>query len=214
MPRSRAQNEEIRSSRRSQILQAAQRVFAELGYHAANVSEVAAAAGVSQGTVYHYFDSKDVLLMAVYEEWETANLDDEIDSALAATPTASGKLTLVARAAAQRIEGSYDLLKAQIEFWSHIPRHEAMRERFKAMFSRMSRQVAAVIREGMVTGEFREMDADTVARWLIAAYDGLIVQWLADPACVNWRASTDTLIDLMLGGLMQPPAERGHGDVS
>jgi TetR/AcrR family fatty acid metabolism transcriptional regulator len=208
MPRSRAKNEEIRSSRQSQILRAAQRVFAERGYHAANVAEVAAAAGVSQGTVYHYFDSKEALLMAVYEEWETANLQQEMEAALAATPTASGKLALVARAAAQRIEGSYELLKAQIEFWSHIPRHEAIRERFKMMFARMSAQIAAVVREGMDAGEFREMDAECIARWLIAGFDGLIIQWLADRASIDWQASTDTLIELMLGGLLRPGANR------
>lgn len=211
MPRSRDKNEEIRRSRRAQILEAAQRVFAQRGYHAANVAEVATAAGVSQGTVYHYFDSKDALLMAVYEDWETANLRQEIDAALAATPTASGKLALVARATAQRIDGSYELLKAQIEFWSHIPRHEAIRERFKAMFAQLTGQVAAVVREGMDAGEFREMDAVSVARWLIAGFDGLIIQWLADRTSIDWQVSTDTLIDLMLGGLLRPGANRELG---
>jgi AcrR family transcriptional regulator len=206
MPRSQAKNEEIRASRRAQVLKAAQQVFAERGFHAANVADVAATAGVSQGTVYHYFDSKEELLMAVYEEWETANLDREIDAALAAAPTYAGKLGVLAHSAAQRIENSFDLLKAQIEFWSHIPRHEAIRERFGALFAKLADEVAQLIRAGVEAGEFRKVDPDTLARLLVASYDGLIVQWLADPAGVNWEASADTLIEVVLHGLVQVDA--------
>lgn len=167
------------------------------------MADVAAAAGVSQGTVYHYFDSKEALLMAVYEEWETANLHSEIDAALAAAATAAAKFAFLARAAARRIDNSYDLLNSQIEFWSHIPRHEAIRERFKVLFAHLSAELAAVIRQGIAVGEFRAIDADCLARWLIAGYDGLIVQWLADPASVNWEASANTLIEVVLHGLVQ-----------
>jgi AcrR family transcriptional regulator len=203
MPRNRAQNEQIRANRRAQILEAARGVFAQDGYHAANVSDVAAAAGVSQGTVYHYFASKEELLMAVYEDWETTNLDREIDAALAAAPTFAGKLAALARSAGKRVEGSGQLLNAQIEFWSHIPRHEAIRERFRILFANLGAELAQLIRAGMEAGEFRRVDPDSVARLLIAAYDGLIVQWLADPASVNWETSADTLTAVVLHGLVQ-----------
>lgn len=206
MPRNQAQNERIRANRRAQILEAARGVFAQHGYHAANVSAVAAAAGVSQGTVYHYFDSKEELLMAVYEEWEKTNLDREIDAALAAAPTFAGKLAALARSAAKRIEGSGQLLNAQIEFWSHIPRHEAIRERFRILFTDLGEELAQLIRAGTEAGEFRRVDPDRLARLLIAVYDGLIVQWLADPASVNWETSADTLTEVVLHGLVQVDA--------
>ena len=206
MPRNQAQNEQVRANRRAQILEAARGVFAQHGYHAANVSDVAAAAGVSQGTVYHYFESKEELLMAVYEEWETTNLDREIDAALAAAPTFAGKLAALARSAAKRVEGSGELLNAQVEFWSHIPRHEAIRERFRILFTSLGAELAQLIRAGMKAGEFRRVDADSLARLLIAAYDGLIVQWLADPGSVDWETSADTLIAVVLHGLVRADA--------
>ena len=42
-------------TQRAQILEAAARVFAERGYTAATMNEVAAAAGVSKATLYHYY---------------------------------------------------------------------------------------------------------------------------------------------------------------
>ncbi|MGD8398204.1 MAG: helix-turn-helix domain-containing protein, partial [Anaerolineae bacterium] len=59
-----SKREQQRQVRRQQILDAALAVFSEKGFHGANVSDVAAAAGVSQGTIYWYFDSKEELLTA------------------------------------------------------------------------------------------------------------------------------------------------------
>ena len=53
--------------KRRAILDAALRVFAERGFPAARISDIAAAAGVGKGTVYLYFASKEDLLMGVFE---------------------------------------------------------------------------------------------------------------------------------------------------
>jgi len=51
-----------------QILSCAKRVFAERGYHAANVSHICAAAGIGRGTLYQYFSNKRALLTAILRE--------------------------------------------------------------------------------------------------------------------------------------------------
>jgi AcrR family transcriptional regulator len=51
--------------RRAQILNAAARVFAEKGFSRATTREIAEAAGVSEGTIYNYFDSKEDLLIGI-----------------------------------------------------------------------------------------------------------------------------------------------------
>jgi AcrR family transcriptional regulator len=55
--------------RRARILEAAAREFARRGYRAARVDDVARAAGVAEGTVYHRFGSKRGLLVAVGERY-------------------------------------------------------------------------------------------------------------------------------------------------
>lgn len=57
----------LESLRREQILEAAVKVFAEKGFRAAKMQEVANAAGISNGTVYNYFRSKDEVLLALLE---------------------------------------------------------------------------------------------------------------------------------------------------
>lgn len=60
-PRTKEQNEEIRKRRTREIMQAAVQVYAEKGYAASDIGEIAERAGLARGLVYHYFKSKQVL---------------------------------------------------------------------------------------------------------------------------------------------------------
>jgi AcrR family transcriptional regulator len=77
----RAVSDESKALRRSQLLDAATRVFAEKGYHATTIADVARAAQVSYGSVYWYFDSKEALFRALMSDCESA-LRDHVDQAL------------------------------------------------------------------------------------------------------------------------------------
>jgi AcrR family transcriptional regulator len=68
----RAVGDDAKEQRREEILAAAKVVFAERGFHATTVADVARAAGVSYGSVYWYFDSKDALFHALMDHQEQA----------------------------------------------------------------------------------------------------------------------------------------------
>lgn len=68
MPKTEAQNKQIRVDRKAKILEAALHVFAEDGYHAASISRVSKYAGVSKGLMYNYFESKEDLLHQLLHE--------------------------------------------------------------------------------------------------------------------------------------------------
>src|SRR5499433_1304416 len=53
--------------KRERILVAAERIFAQHGFFAARVSEIAKEAGVADGTIYLYFKNKDDLLISLFE---------------------------------------------------------------------------------------------------------------------------------------------------
>src|SRR5688572_24426495 len=59
----------MRSAERArQILGCAKRVFAERGFHAANISHICEAAGIGRGTLYQYFANKRAVLTAILRE--------------------------------------------------------------------------------------------------------------------------------------------------
>src|ERR1043165_4215490 len=55
-------------ARQRQILACAKRVFAERGFHAANISHICEAAGIGRGTLYQYFTNKHSVLTAILRE--------------------------------------------------------------------------------------------------------------------------------------------------
>lgn len=55
-------------SRRNEILDAAEKVFAEKGYHNARIVDVAREAKIAEGTIYLYFESKEDLLLAIFKD--------------------------------------------------------------------------------------------------------------------------------------------------
>lgn len=57
-----------KEARRRAILESAVRVFAEHGFFAARIRDIAAGAGVAEGTIYLYFDGKDDLLLTAFRE--------------------------------------------------------------------------------------------------------------------------------------------------
>ena len=58
----------VTDDKRRRLLDAALKMFAERGYHGVAVPEVAAAAGVGTGTLYHYFENKQVLVNELYRD--------------------------------------------------------------------------------------------------------------------------------------------------
>lgn len=67
-PRTPEQNEEIRQQTRNQIIDVAFKLFANEGYAKTSIAAVAKKAGISKGLIYHYFDSKQDILEAIFDQ--------------------------------------------------------------------------------------------------------------------------------------------------
>jgi len=201
-PRTKEQTARIREARRRQILDAARQVFSQKGFHATNVSDVAATASVSQGTIYHYFDSKDDLFMAVFEDWLATSTYQAYAESVHTADTAADRLRALAHTTAQMMIDSAEFLPVQMEFWSHMLRNDAIRERFRLLFAELRTFPGQIIQAGIDSGEFRPADAEALAAIAVAVYDGLILQWLADPEAVDWHRVSRALVETILTALL------------
>lgn len=67
---------QLAAARRTQILDAATRVFAEKGFHGATVRDVARAAGIADGTIYIYFKSKPDLMLGILDRLNESEVRD------------------------------------------------------------------------------------------------------------------------------------------
>jgi AcrR family transcriptional regulator len=83
-PRTNKENKRIRAETRQRILEAGLKVYSLRGYHAATISLIAKEAGLSHGLVYHYFTSKEMILI----ELVNIAFDVSIESTQRAAQTA------------------------------------------------------------------------------------------------------------------------------
>ncbi|MCP4312992.1 MAG: TetR/AcrR family transcriptional regulator [Bacteroidetes bacterium] len=74
-PRTQEQFEEMRESRRQQIMNAALELFVRKGYANCSIAQLASYAGISKGLMYNYFESKEALLLTIIENGISDSLD-------------------------------------------------------------------------------------------------------------------------------------------
>jgi AcrR family transcriptional regulator len=204
-----SRREQLKEERRRQILEAALRVFGEKGFHTANVSDVAAEAGVSQGTIYWYFDSKDELfeaaLLSVFDQFgsETAEALDRFE-------TASDKLRALATAMESFADVAESLFMMFLAYWTSSPRREEAGRWWIDLLVEYKDVLVGIVEEGVRRGEFRPVDAESLVWALMAAYDGLAAYLMLMPDLDLSRIS-QALVETLLQGLLQEGS--GQADV-
>lgn len=141
--------------------------------------------------------------MAVFEVWETESFYQEVHAATDGYASAAGQLRQLAYGIGERMAQAEEFLPASVEFWSHIYRNNTIREGFRHIFAELRSTLENLIREGVAQEEFVSINANATASLMIAIYDGLILQWLADPKSVNWQTESETLVDLIFHGMLK-----------
>ena len=76
---------------RARILEAALRTFRKRGFHAATMREIASEAGVALGAAYYYFDSKNAIVMAFYQQAQQ-QMGGELENVLSSARTFETRL--------------------------------------------------------------------------------------------------------------------------
>ncbi|MCU0303054.1 MAG: TetR/AcrR family transcriptional regulator [Thermoanaerobaculales bacterium] len=192
-----------RGEKRPLILQAATEVFAEQGFAAVTVAEIAERAGIGKGTVYEYFSSKEELLFAVFE-WMNEAIFERIRGLLDEGGTARDRLRRLLELGAEFTAEQIDMQAVVLDFWaaSRGTRSEERYNRSCLVTFRGYRGVLAeVVRDGQRAGELRaEVDAEAVAIMLLAAMDGLGVQIFFDRE-IDPRTTVAAFGEVVLAGL-------------
>ena len=195
--------EQQRATRRKQILEAALRVFMERGFHVTNVSDVAAEAGVSQGTIYWYFESKDELFNATVLEYFAA-LAQETRSVLAESASASEKLRVLGEAMGGFAVDASGLLVMFLGYMAALPDRAQAASFWLDLLLEYKDALVGIVEEGKRNGEFRDVDAESLVWAVMSAYDGLALYLSLMPDIDTVRVSR-TFVDILIAGL------RGEG---
>lgn len=192
--------ERVRAERREQILAAAGACFALRGYHATTMADVAARAGVSKGTPYLYFPSKQALFVALHEEWDCA-VGARVQAAVAALPESErtsprGVLRTVAEAVAAHVLADAETCRVLIEVRALAAHEPEIAAAVTAADGRLHEQLEGLFAAGVQAGQWpRETDPALAARLFTAGIYGLMAQWHLAPGSFSWPAAAAALAE-------------------
>jgi AcrR family transcriptional regulator len=188
---------EQKEARREHILRSALRCFARRGYHATTVDEIAAEAGVSKGTPYVYFESKDAMFQQLYDSWD-CGLAVRIDAAIvrmgARARSPRGALEAVVTAVGDHVTEEADLCRVLIEARTQAAYVEAVAERVRSSDALALQSLTQLVEAGIARDEWpADADPELHARLLLAAMHGLMAQWHLCPGAFSWREAAGAL---------------------
>ncbi len=191
---------DVSEKRKVQILEAAAKVFARLGFERARVDDIAGEAGLSKGTLYWYFDSKDAIIIAIMDQMFTRELAHGRELLEADLP-AKEKLLLLTRFAVEDIEKMQPLMPILFEYWSLLLRREKVKQVLNKYYKSFLEVMVPVIEHGIDLGEFRQVDAATVSIAIGAVFEGPIVLWGAAPEVVDLGKHIQAGVRLVVEGI-------------
>jgi TetR/AcrR family fatty acid metabolism transcriptional regulator len=196
-------------ARREQIVGAATRVFAEKGFRRATTREVARAAGISEGTIYNYFEGKDALLMAILDGLnETERRAADFEEGMATD--FRGFLKQYMRRRMSLIWENQEVFRVVL---SEMLVNAELRERYLRHVVDPTMRIAEEnFRSRMEQGEVRETDAPLAMRSVAGAVLGVLVLGLLGDEEIGSRADEvpDVLAGLLIYGLGAAEGDR-HG---
>lgn len=186
---------------RGRLVAAATELFAEQGFRGTSVQQIGERAGISRGSIFWHFGSKEGLLLAVvdraFASWETEELRPEVGDATGVEAIRRGLRSHQRFLAAER--GPIRLFFVLL-FEALGPRPE-LQGHFVRFYAHFREQLAAWIAAGQASGDVRaDADAEAVAATIVATIGGLAYQALLDET-LDLDAIYTALADTFTRGL-------------
>lgn len=187
-------------ARRSKILKAAQKVFAEKGFHDATIAEIARAAGVSEGSIYEYFSSKEGVLFSIPLE-VTRESHELAQIHVSLIRGAANRLRALVYMYLALYEGNPDYASVILLILKHNQkfRDTEAYDMIRAGF----RNITETIKSGMANGEFRpDINPYVVRSVLMGAVDHLTTNWLMGERKGSLTDMVDPVLDVVMEGVL------------
>lgn len=191
-------------AKRAEIVDVALELFSRKGYDRTSFREVARLSGLSQAGLLHHFRTKEELFVEVLRHRDERNsrfYDQTVDHDV----TVEGLIEIIKHNAMEPgLVRLYVAMSAE-----STDAASSARQFFVNRYEMLRSNIAADIRRKQAAGELPEsLDPQSAASLVVAAADGLQLQWLLDPEQVNMGAMLEQLTILLHGSATSPESGR------
>lgn len=170
-------SQEHMDNRRRQILAAANRCFARVGFHNATMQDVIKEAKLSVGAIYNYFSSKEDIIVAIADERHVR--EAEICRAAETQPDVLAAIAGLAREFFDRLStaGQEEERRVGVQLWAEALNNKRLLKVTREGSAEPHRVLVKLVERMKLSGDVpAEIDSDAMARVMIALFQGLVLQ--------------------------------------
>jgi AcrR family transcriptional regulator len=190
------------ASREQELLEAARRLFSQKGFANTTVSDIVREAGVAQGTFYLYFHSKAALVQRLLKMFDDL-VQDEVAASGDDSLSRAERIRTQVKAAFHASAKHADLVR-MLFLDASIGVAELIQTARPTTEQRMQ-AAAEVLRAGIASGEFHEMDSTLAARLVFAMVRGAVVEWVLHGSDTDPEEFAEGLAQILIRGLVKTP---------
>jgi AcrR family transcriptional regulator len=191
---------DVSKERKAQIIDAATKVFTERGFSHARMDDIVAESGLSKGTLYWYFDSKESIIVSILDrvfDWETARMR----TILAGEQSAHEKLDEIVRITVEDLDRISPLMPIFFEFWSLSFRNATINKTITRYYRKFIDLIEPILEQGIEQGDFRSVPVRETAISIGAIFEGTILMWAYFADVIEFQRQFEVNLDLLLKGL-------------
>ncbi len=190
----------VSEKRKSQILDAAMDTFAEKGFHKTRMSDIADSSGLSKGTLYWYFDSKDTIILKLLDRVFEPELK-KLTTLLADTQSAEERLLLYTERAGEDIIKMLRWMPLFYDFIALAFRQDLIKKTISKFYKNNVDLLIVLIQQGIDSGEFKAVNSLDAAIAISAIIEGTVMLWLYDPDHIDIKTHIKSNVQLLMHGL-------------
>jgi AcrR family transcriptional regulator len=197
------------------ILQAAEKVFIHKGYRLATVDDIAEEAQFSKATLYRYFQSKsDIFFEIIHSSFEESyhgikkiqmrklSAEEKLKELIGFIVSTYHKKKNLSRILFMEKTALKKLIKVDADFQSaHPESHPEISPRIRSRLEQISAVIDEIFREGVETGEFRNMDVHDASVVLGSLLRGFYFRGPIQEKKYSIQETTDLLHSFFLNGI-------------
>jgi AcrR family transcriptional regulator len=188
-------------ARKNQILDAAAIVFAAKGFHPTTIRDIAKQAGIADGTIYNYFETKSALLLGIFERMRNTILEENTPPPLDALDLHTAIRTLLHHPLMALKEDNFALFRIVL---SEMLVNDELRALYYQQIMQPTLAIAeAYLQEHVDQNRLNLSDVGLTVRAISAMIMGLTLEYtMGDSMLIaQWDQLPDVLADLILNGL-------------
>ena len=189
-----------KEERKSQIMDAAMKVITRKGFSNTRMDDIVNEAGLSKGAIYHHYEGKKEIFLALIEHWETQTFPD-FYSRNGKERSATDTLRDFANEVYKVFKSRSYVFQAEVEFWALANQDDEIRKRSQELYEKIINLFELVVNKGIREKEFIQIDSRIAAIYILSVFQGINWFCIFNDNKIDAKDYIQQSIELILTGL-------------